>query len=139
MPVVTLSNGLRVANFSSGHPFEFADGSILPACQNDRVLAGSVNPMETVVTRRGAGESSAMFDVVTLTPHLTDDCRKMLDDTYRLANLSVDIVIIPLMLLEAIKRYKESLGNVGEGWYSHCYTIRRTHRNGPICIDKFCR
>jgi len=35
-PVVTLSNGIKVANFSSPHTFLFEDGNILPACSKER-------------------------------------------------------------------------------------------------------
>ena len=34
-PIVTLSNGLRVANFNSPHAFEFEDGTILSAVSNE--------------------------------------------------------------------------------------------------------
>lgn len=35
MKIITLSNGKRVANFSSPHPFIFEDGSVLPAVSNE--------------------------------------------------------------------------------------------------------
>ena len=36
MPITVLSNGIRVANFSSPHDFEFEDSSILKACSKER-------------------------------------------------------------------------------------------------------
>lgn len=35
--ITKLSNGLRVANFSSPHPFTFEDGSVIPAV-NDLIV-----------------------------------------------------------------------------------------------------
>jgi len=45
-PTTTLSNGLRVANFSFPHPFHFVDGSVLPACSEERCLWLSMDPDE---------------------------------------------------------------------------------------------
>jgi hypothetical protein len=36
IPIIKLGNGLRVANFSSPHPFNFITGEVLPACDPDR-------------------------------------------------------------------------------------------------------
>ena len=34
--IFTLKNGLRVANFSSPHPFTFTDGTIIPAVEDEK-------------------------------------------------------------------------------------------------------
>lgn len=46
--IVTLSNGLRVANFSSPHEFKFTDGSVLPARSPEEAEAWKVNFHEEV-------------------------------------------------------------------------------------------
>ena len=33
--IITLSNGKKVANFSSPHPFTFTDGSVIPAVSKE--------------------------------------------------------------------------------------------------------
>lgn len=138
MPVATLSNGLRVANFSSPHTFEFEDGTVLAACEPDRVEAGSVKPVEKMDSRLDL-PSGKSVDIVTLAPDLTIPCHRMLDDTYDGHGKRYDVVIVSLMLREAINKYKASQGRIANDWWSHCVTIRRRDRGGPICIDKFCR
>ena len=39
-PTAILSNGVGVANFSSPHPFNFTDGTVLDRCDSERVAAG---------------------------------------------------------------------------------------------------
>lgn len=49
MKIVTLSNGLRVANFSSPHDFNFTDGSILPTVDAEKSKRLSMESIETVI------------------------------------------------------------------------------------------
>lgn len=138
-PIATSSNGIRVANFSSGHPFEFEDGTILPACEQDRVDAGSVSLKEQLELCET--DTGVAYNEVTLTPTLGPDAGVMLDEFY---DLPVDIVIVPLMMLEAIKhersRIEQLCGHAtgSDNRWFFCHAIRRDKRNGPICIDRFC-
>ena len=45
--IITLSNGKKVANFSSPHPFTFTDGSVIPAVSNEESERLKVTFIET--------------------------------------------------------------------------------------------
>ena len=45
--IITLSNGKKVANFSSPHPFTFTDGSVIPAVSKEESERLKVNFIET--------------------------------------------------------------------------------------------
>ena len=47
--ITKLSNGLKVGNFSSPHPFTFEDGSVIPAVNNNDSQRLKVNFNETVI------------------------------------------------------------------------------------------
>jgi hypothetical protein len=47
--IVILSNGKRVANFSSPHEFKFVDGTILPAVSNEDAEKYKVDFIETEI------------------------------------------------------------------------------------------
>jgi hypothetical protein len=46
--IITLSNGKKVANFSSPHPFTFEDGTILPPVSNDEAERLKIDFIENV-------------------------------------------------------------------------------------------
>ncbi len=46
MPMITLANGVSIANFSSPHPFTFDTGEVLPACAEDRARALTLEVVE---------------------------------------------------------------------------------------------
>jgi len=48
MEIITLSNGKKVANFSSPHPFTFEDGTVLPAVSDELSLMLSIKFIEKV-------------------------------------------------------------------------------------------
>jgi len=48
-PVITLDNGITIANWSSPHPFTFTTGEVLPACEPDRAKEMSLKIKETKV------------------------------------------------------------------------------------------
>lgn len=146
MPIVTLSNGIRVGNFSSNHPFEFEDGTILPACKSDRFVAGAAAPQESAESRRT--DSGIDYEEVTLTPRVTLLCQEMLEDTYEQCYGTVpgdgpdvapvcDLVIIPRMLMEAVQWFRNHVA-VDDGIWPFLVVIKRRGRGGPICIDRFC-
>jgi hypothetical protein len=47
-PIIKLSNGKLVANFSSPHPFTFTDGNVLPAKSEDEAERLKVNFHEDI-------------------------------------------------------------------------------------------
>ncbi len=53
MNIITLTNGKRVANFSSPHEFKFEDGSVLPAVSNEDAEDLKITFIETVVNNKG--------------------------------------------------------------------------------------
>ena len=135
-PVVTLTNNLRVANFSSPHPFNFEDGSILESCSPDRVKAGALN-------REDEERPWGMWDrddIVAVVPKFT-----LSDTVWGLIveleqQKDVDIVLVPFPVLEALRNakgidgipYLEMVTKVG----TICVKDRQTKE---IYINRFCR
>ena len=62
--ITKLSNGLKVANFSSPHPFTFDDGSVIPAVNDNESQRLKVNFIETVV--EVDNESAVEFKTISL-------------------------------------------------------------------------
>ena len=101
-PSRTLTNGLRVANFSSPHPFNFVDGSVLPACDNDRCLALSMDRDDEVSAWPGkfVGVNAPVYQVkpVFVLNAATIDELEVLQESW-----DVDVVIVPFPLLTALQ------------------------------------
>ena len=135
-PVITLTNGLRVANFSSPHPFNFEDGNILEACAPDRVKAGALD-REEEVRPWGMWDRD---DVVAVVPKfsLSDQVWSLLVELEN--DNTVDIVLIPFPVLEALRNargedgipYLDKVSKVG----TICVKDRQTKE---IFINRFCR
>jgi len=100
-PVVTLKNGLRVANFSSPHSFTFSDGTILPACPPDTVEAGKLIAEEK---EKVSVINNIEFTDVDLEFRLSESCKIML--RFLTLRKDVDIILVPLPVLECIKKLK---------------------------------
>ena len=97
MPIVTLTTGLRVANFSSPHSFRFTDGSELGACSADRANLGKLNSVE-VETDRG------LWVDIDLEFKMSPECDEMLRAAWdRWTSGAVDVVIVPFPVLNALK------------------------------------
>jgi len=101
-PAVTLTNGLRVANFSSPHSFNFVDGSVLPACDNDRCAALSMDRDDEISAWPGkfVGVSSPVYQVkpVFVLNAATIAALEAAQESW-----DVDVVIIPFPLLTALQ------------------------------------
>lgn len=123
MPVVTLSNGIRIANFSSPHPFIFEDGTILDGCTSDRVELGQL-PVTEFESPGIKGTTDVLIDF-----NLNAECRYMID----LANKQedVDIILIPFPLMQTLK----AIG-IKPAKLRVIRTKDRTTKE--ICIDRFC-
>lgn len=125
--IVELSNGLKVANFSSAHKFTFEDGTILPEHTKERSDALSVTFVEKDIT--GKGDIKLDFE---LSNEVITEMRRWLN--YHLNDI-VDYVYCPLPMIQAIKRiYGEEMLLL-----MPFRGIRRAKRNNiKICINKRC-
>ena len=101
-PVVSLSNGLRVMNFSSPHPFTFEDGTVLPACDEARSRALSMDREDEESAWAGplfnvTGKVAAVKPVFRLN---AETLAALVDGE---ESWDVDIVMVPFPLLQAVR------------------------------------
>ena len=95
MNIITLTNGKRVANFSSPHPFTFEDGTVLPAVSNERAEELKVTFIEEDVTGNGD---------ITLTFQLSEAVLIEMERWEKLwGEGQVDVVFCPLPMIQAMK------------------------------------
>lgn len=137
-PVVTLTNGLRVANFSSPHPFKFVDGTTLPACAEARSRALMLDAREqtlkshatqTNVSSNGMHVHVPFTDII-LRWEMTEAVAEALVALQ--ADQNVDIVLVPLPVMTALKEGGYEVGKAR--------VIRVADRvTKEIYIDRFCR
>ena len=100
--ITTLTNGLRVCNFSSPHDFKFEDGSILKACDNIRADKLKVNFNETKHVNYNNVNIKPIYDI-ELTFSLSDILFDEIVNVLSNYENKFDICIIPLSMLNAIK------------------------------------
>jgi hypothetical protein len=102
-PAVTLSNNLRVANFSSPHPFNFADGSVLPACDEARSRALSMDRDDYESPWAGPlfGVDAPIRQVK---PQFLLNAATITELTAAQETWDVDIVLVPFPLLQALEQ-----------------------------------
>jgi len=135
MPTVKLTSGLTVGNFSRPHAFNFDDGSKLPACDADRVRAGTLKVREEVIKR------NTRYTTLSVNHELTDSALDMLiESAYQ---HGVDLVIVPRVVIDAsvnfikmnrIRRDHELFKSVKK-----CVTIRMKDRLNKIAFhNRFC-
>lgn len=125
--IITLSNGKRVGNFSSPHPFTFTDGSVLPPVSNDEANRLKIKFIEDVDED---GDVNLDFD-------LTDDVVDEMGVWMFLHKESkVDVVLCPLPMLTAMR------SGMWSNWMikkSPFRTIRMEDRiKKLVSIDKQC-
>ena len=120
--IITLSNGKKVANFSSPHPFTFTDGSVIPAVSNEESVRLKVNFNETVHTDGDVELSFTLSDQV------------LNEMTYWLKRHShglVDVVFCPLPMITAIKDAMANYDGVSDLpdvlWTIEAYGIWNSH------------
>lgn len=94
--IITLTNGKRVANFSSPHPFTFVDGTVLPAVSNEDSEMLKVTFTEHLENEKG--DISLSF---TLSPVVLEEMEKWESLQGR---GEVDVVFCPLPMLTAISQ-----------------------------------
>lgn len=94
MEIITLTNGKRVANFSSPHEFKFEDGSVLKAVINCQAELLKVTFHERTADNGDTSLTFSLSDVV-------------LSEVERWLNLylakQVDVVFCPLPMITALK------------------------------------
>lgn len=101
-PVITLTNGIRIANFSSYHPFTFTDGSVLPGCDPSRTRALMLES-----TEREYPDPILPFTSIRLEFHLSP---AVADEFLAMQNNpNIDIILVPLSVMEALKQDLVSL------------------------------
>jgi hypothetical protein len=139
-PVINLSNGLRVANFSSPHPFNFVDGSVLPACDDERSKVLSMDRKDAETPWAGPLHNVA-GTVVAVKPVfiLTYVVMKALADLQE--SWDVDLILIPFPLLQALQAGGHLDASTG-GWpaFTKVGTVIMADRiTKAAAIDKFGR
>lgn len=136
--IITLSNGLKVANFSSPHEFKFEDGSLLPECTPEHSEKYKVSFIETLtpVNRFKEDEVQLLFHDVELMFNLSSDVWSLIKHWKNFYFIGlVDIVLIPMPMLVALKEQYDS------EWIkqSPFRVIRIEDRiNKLVSISKFC-
>lgn len=94
MEIITLSNGKRVGNFSSPHPFTFVDGNVLPAVTENDAKRLQVEFIEYKLNDKGD---------VSLKFNLSADIRWEMDNWIM---SEVDVVFCPLPMITALVETK---------------------------------
>ena len=123
MTITTLSTGLRVGNFSSPHEFKFTDGSVLPACSEERARLLMLEATEYLVPS-GCGR----YADIGLTFSMSGEVAAALDAAEQ---TDVDLVLIPFPVMTAMKQAGRDIGK--------CRVCRVADRvNKTIYHDKFC-
>jgi len=137
LPSVVLSNGLRVANYSSPHPFTFTDGSVLPACSSARAKMTLLDASERELPREINGIK--IIDVVIdwkLTWFLEEEVDKITYAQYQ-QGFPWDIILVPLPFMVAVKKYIDrSFKDAGLPPFRVIRVADRITKE--IHIDKFC-
>ena len=96
MTIITLSNGKKVGNFSSPHPFTFEDGSVLPAVSNEEAERLKVRFIEIPLNDKG--DIQLKF-ALSLDIHL-----EMIIWMLIMERGEVDVVYCPLPMITAIDK-----------------------------------
>ena len=137
LPSVVLSNGLRVANYSSPHPFTFTDGSVLPACSSARAKMTLLDARETELPReiRGIKITDVVIDW-KLTWFLEQEVDNFVYAQYH-KDFPWDIILVPLPFMVAVKKYiDQSFKDAGTPPFRVIRVADRLTKE--IHIDKFC-
>ena len=129
--VHTLSNGVKVANFSSPHPFTFTDGTIIPAVPDE-----IARKLMLEVDEKSIPQRSSRFRTVSLDWSLSERVADEIDYWYTFFAMKiVDVVLVPLPVMTALK----TIWDQKKILKSPFRVIRVADRiTKTIHIDKFC-
>jgi hypothetical protein len=110
--IITLSNGKKVANFSSPHPFTFTDGSVIPAVSKEE----SERLKVTFIENEHQDESGD----INLRFELSTDVKFEMRYWVAMYNVGyVDVVFCPLPMITAIKDSENELNNEWREYNNH--------------------
>lgn len=124
VPIVTLSNGVRVANFSSPHSFTFVDGTVLPACSRERAERLMLGALEH--------EEPGIKGTTDIVLEWTMSMAVENELVYLEGHRDIDIILVPLPVMTVLKEMGLNTGK--------CRVIRTADRVAKtIHIDRFCR
>lgn len=100
-PCTQLANGIRIANFSSPHPFNFITGEVLPACSPERANALMLESeeVETAVAR----DNGVFWTDIDLQWSVSDQVRGELIELA--AQEDVDVILVPFPVMTAVKAH----------------------------------
>lgn len=128
--IYTLSNGLRIANFSSPHPFTFTDGTVIPKVNDDLSRKLMLKCEERII------EKGIVKNVILTWKLSTEVLHELYEWQCIWEKGLIDYILVPLPVMSALKE---------EGWNSHAImdtpfrVIRIADRiTKTIHIDKFC-
>jgi hypothetical protein len=129
MPIITLTNGLRIGNHSSPHPFQFEDDSILPGCSPGRANSFKLIPLE-----ENCPSPCQRWTDIDLSFAITAESQQaIIADA---ANPEVDVILVALPVLIQVREHS---------WFADdnvrrkVRCIRKVDRvSQRIHIDKFC-
>ena len=118
-----LNNGLKVANFSSPHPFVFEDGTSLGACSPERAKDLMLQAVETEVPNEGG------WTDIGLEFRMTEAVASALDEVE--TDTDVQVLLVPLPVMTAIRSAGRPIGKAR--------VIRVVDRvSKAISCNKFC-
>ena len=102
--IIKLSNGLKVGNFSSPHPFTFEDGSVIPAVNDIDSQRLKIDFNETIIENEMArGFDTDIFKTISLSFGLSDAVEEEMDKWYKLWQVrKVDIVLCCLPMIQRL-------------------------------------
>lgn len=120
MTIIQLSNGKKVGNFSSPHPFTFEDGSVLPAVSPEEAERLKVDFIETPIDRMQFRVPTGMDGDIELRFKLNDAVKQRMWEWRQMSDKKlVDVVYCPLPMIQAIRT---------ENGYSMYYLITSPFR-----------
>ncbi len=109
--IIELSNGLRITNFSSPHPFTFTDGSILPEVSIEEAERLKIDFIEQPYEHMTA--NGVNYNDIELSFELSDEVLNEVgrwNEKFR--NRLVDIVLCPLPMITALKNVTTGFNEV---------------------------
>ena len=118
-----LKNGVKVANFSSPHPFLFEDGTTLEACSPERAKELMLQAVETESPNEGG------WTDINLEFRMTEAVALALDEVE--SDQEVQVLLVPLPVMTAIRSSGRKVGKAR--------VIRVVDRvSKAISCNKFC-
>ena len=142
--VVNLSNGVRIANFSSPHIFTFTDERVLPACTKEHSEAMEISDNERLIvhdiTNSIEGEIEC-YDVILnwSIPEGGAVDRELSYWVEQWTNDKIDIVIVPLPVMIGMKKQIKDRGDDINIEDTPFRVVRMATRDPKRAhIDRFC-